>query len=153
MKKLYINTLILFSPFLLMVMVNEVVRPTLVEAPFQYTKSFDLSGLTRKVVGSAMNPGKMKKEECTWYCHNKDSFCVNFHKKISFHQYIDDLYNSVYTQLLTLPEDTLIYPGHHYGFTKEITIEENIKHSKFFQCNNLDEFKSVMSSFEKNRRG
>ena len=99
MKKLYINTLILFSPFLLMVMVNEVVRPTLVEAPFQYTKSFDLSGLTRKVVGSAMNPGKMKKEECTWYCHNKDSFCVNFHKKISFHQYIDDLYNKIITLL------------------------------------------------------
>ena len=101
MKKLYINTLILFSPFLLMVMVNEVVRPTLVEVPFQYTKSFDLSGLTQKVVvsGSGMNPGKMKKEECTWYCHNHNSYCVNFHKKISFHQYIGDLYNDIITLL------------------------------------------------------
>ena len=99
MKKLYINTLILFSPFLLMVMVNEVVRPTLVEAPFQYTKSFDLSGLTQKVVISGMNPGKMKKEKCTWYCHNHNSYCVNFHKKISFHQYIGDLYNDIITLL------------------------------------------------------
>ena len=99
MKKLYINTLILFSPFLLMVVVNEVVRPTLVEAPFQYTKSFDLSGLTQKVVISGMNPGKMKKEKCTWYCHNHNSYCVNFHKKISFHQYIGDLYNDIITLL------------------------------------------------------
>ena len=80
-------------------MVNEVVRPTLVEAPFQYTKSFDLSGLTQKVVISGMNPGKMKKEKCTWYCHNHNSYCVNFHKKISFHQYIGDLYNDIITLL------------------------------------------------------
>ena len=80
-------------------MVNEVVRPTLVEAPFQYTKSFDLSGLTQKVVISGMNPGKMKKEKCTWYCHNHNSYCGNFHKKISFHQYIGDLYNDIITLL------------------------------------------------------
>ena len=44
--------------------------------------------------------------------------------------------------------NTTILPGHHYGYKKSITIEDNIKISKFFQCQNLKEFISVMKKFE-----
>lgn len=104
-------------------------------------------------------PGHYLDSICIWNMKSKflftgdTMFVGRTGRTVSANSNIDDLYHSVYTRLLTLPEDTLIYPGHHYGFAKEITIKENIKHSKFFQCNGLDEFKSVMSSFEKNRRG
>ena len=64
---------------------------------------------------------------------------------------IKDLYNSVYNKLLTLPKETTIYPGHHYGFSKTITINENIRLFDFFSCNSFEEFKLVMQNFEKNR--
>ena len=78
-----------------MVIVNEAVRPKLTERPFKYTKSFDLFGLPQKAVISGMNTGEKKKDQCTWYCHNNNSFCINSHKKISFHNYIGNLYNDI----------------------------------------------------------
>jgi len=62
---------------------------------------------------------------------------------------IEDLYNSVYEIILTLPQDTIIYPGHHYGYSPTITIKENIQNSNFFQCKSLDEFVVIMKNFEK----
>tara|TARA_B110000438_G_C15773102_1_gene632834 strand:+ start:991 stop:1635 length:645 start_codon:yes stop_codon:yes gene_type:complete len=64
---------------------------------------------------------------------------------------IDDLYNSVYNKILTLPKNTTIFPGHNYGFKKTISIKENIQHSNFFSCNSLNEFKIIMKKFESNR--
>ena len=61
------------------------------------------------------------------------------------------LYASIYEKLLKLPTQTVVYPGHHYGFKKSITIKENINLSSFFQCNSLDEFIRVMEKYEKNR--
>ena len=46
----------------------------------------------------------------------------------------------------------MIYTGHKYGFTKCITIKDNIKYSDFFSCNTLKEFKYVMAKFESNRK-
>ena len=63
---------------------------------------------------------------------------------------IEELYNSIYKILLQLPLETTIYPGHHYGFSKTITIKKNIENSNFFQCKSLNEFKKIMNKFEKN---
>ncbi len=65
---------------------------------------------------------------------------------------IIELYKSVYDIILKLPKCTTIYPGHHYGFKKSISIQENISLSPFFQCEDVDEFKKVMANFERNRR-
>ena len=65
---------------------------------------------------------------------------------------ISDLFNSIYNILLKLPPKTIIYPGHHYGFSKTISINDNIKLSKIFQCNSLKEFKLVMKNYENNRK-
>jgi len=62
------------------------------------------------------------------------------------------LYTSIYNELLKLPMQTVIYPGHHYGYKKSITLKENICLSSFFQCNSEDEFIKVMKKYEKNRK-
>ena len=65
---------------------------------------------------------------------------------------ISHLYNSVYNEILNLPEQTMVYPGHHYGYKVNITLKENINISSFFQCQSENEFILVMENFEKNRR-
>jgi len=64
---------------------------------------------------------------------------------------IEQLYSSVYNRLLKLPYNTMIYPGHHYGYKPNISIKNNIKLFDFFQCQSLSEFKKIMEKFEKNR--
>jgi glyoxylase-like metal-dependent hydrolase (beta-lactamase superfamily II) len=64
---------------------------------------------------------------------------------------ISNLYNSIYKHLLKLPEQTIIYPGHHYGYTPSVTLKENISLSPFFQCESEKEFVKVMADYEKNR--
>ena len=73
-------------------------------------------------------------------------------RTISSRSSISDLYSSVYDILLKLPLKTIIYPGHHYGFSKSISIKENISISDFFQCKSLNEFKIVMDNYENNRK-
>ena len=65
---------------------------------------------------------------------------------------ISQLYKSIYTELLPLPDETMIYPGHHYGYTPSVTLKENKSLSPFFQCSSEEEFIKVMEAFEKNRR-
>ncbi len=64
---------------------------------------------------------------------------------------IKDLYNSIYNIILKLPENTMIYPGHHYGYIKSISIKDNIVCSDFFRCKTFDQFKKVMDNFELKR--
>jgi len=64
---------------------------------------------------------------------------------------IEQLYSSVYNRLLKLPYNTMIYPGHHYGYKPNISIKNNIKLFDFFKCKSLSEFKKIMEKFEKNR--
>mgnify|MGYP001365340353 FL=1 len=63
-----------------------------------------------------------------------------------------DLYNSVYTKLLTLPIDTIIYPGHNYGSKPTMTIKENIKISNLLQASGKKDFIDRMKKFELTRK-
>ena len=40
---------------------------------------------------------------------------------------LEQLYDSVYNVILKLPHDTIIYPGHHYGFSRQAELDFNIK--------------------------
>ena len=73
-------------------------------------------------------------------------------RTISSGSNLKDLYYSTYDILLKLPSDTVIFPGHHYGFRKNITLRENMKSSNFFQCKSFSEFDKVMQNFEKLRK-
>ena len=65
---------------------------------------------------------------------------------------INDLYDSIYNIILKLPMQTIIYPGHHYGYTPNITLKENISISPFFQCSNKNQFLKVMKEYEYGRK-
>ncbi len=102
-------------------------------------------------------PGHFYDSMCFW--NQKDKmlftgdtiFVGRTGRVVSNRSNIKDLYNSVYKIILKLPLDTMIYPGHNYGFKKQISINENITISNFFQAKNLYEFTEIMEKFEKNR--
>ena len=64
---------------------------------------------------------------------------------------INDLYDSVYKRILTLPQNTYIYPGHDYGVKPSLTIEENIKISELLQAKDKLDFIDKMVNYENNR--
>ncbi len=64
---------------------------------------------------------------------------------------VRQLYQSVYSKLLTLPKDTLIFPGHNYGPKPTITLEENIQISPLLQAINEQDFIARMDQYEVNR--
>lgn len=61
------------------------------------------------------------------------------------------LYRSVYDKLLTLPQDTVIYPGHDYGQVPTISIRENSKISPLLRAEDEKDFISRMATFEASR--
>ena len=65
---------------------------------------------------------------------------------------IFSLYDSVYNKLLTLHGNTRIYPGHDYGDSPSITIEDNIKISPLLQAIDLKDFQQKMDHYEQNRK-
>lgn len=59
----------------------------------------------------------------------------------------DQLYNSVHTQIFTLPEDTLVYPAHDYkGFTVS-TVGEEIRYNPRLS-KDKETFKDIMASLK-----
>jgi len=62
------------------------------------------------------------------------------------------LYDSVYNKILTMDENTRIYPGHDYGKKPTITLKENIKISHLLQAKNFNNFQQRMDEFERTRK-
>ena len=103
-------------------------------------------------------PGHFSDSICYW---NKEDefiftgdtiFIGRTGRTVSKGSNIKDLYNSVYNILLKIPHETIIYSGHHYGFSQYDTLSFNVKNSSFFQCKDVNEFIEVMNNFEKNRK-
>jgi hypothetical protein len=69
MKRIIRGFLILISPFVMMVLLNESVRPTIKEKPYS------AHGVT------AMNSAVYTPEKCTWVCHNDTKYCKKHHVK------------------------------------------------------------------------
>ena len=103
-------------------------------------------------------PGHFSDSVCYWDKENgaiftgDTVFIGRTGRTVSPGSNIKDLYSSIYDTILKISHETMIYPGHHYGFSKKEKISFNVKNSNFFQCNDLDEFISVMDNFEKNRK-
>ena len=103
-------------------------------------------------------PGHYYDSMCFWDLKNKRIFTGDTifigrtGRVISSMSSIEDLYHSVYNILLKLPLDTVIHPGHDYGYSVLDTIENNIASSSFFNCQNLEEFRVIMQNYEKNRK-
>ena len=69
MKRLLRNALILLTPFLIMALINEAVRPKIKEKPYK------AHGIT------AINSAEYLPNKCTWICHNSTTYCRAHHVK------------------------------------------------------------------------
>ena len=56
-----------------------------------------------------------------------------------------DAYNSLFNNLLKLPEETLVYPGHDYNGKYSSTIGNEKKFNPRLQVKNVDEYIDIMS--------
>ena len=103
-------------------------------------------------------PGHYYDSLCFWDSKNKSIFTGDTMfigrtgRTISNMSSIEELYNSIYNILLKLPHETIIYPGHDYGYKISDSIAKNIISSDFFKCKNLEEFIMVMEKYERNRK-
>jgi hypothetical protein len=82
MKTMIRNIIIIISPFLLMILINEFVRDKIKDKPFER------QGIR------AINSSIMTKEKCTWNCHNDTYYCKKHHTKLlkPFEKKIDVVY-------------------------------------------------------------
>ena len=55
-----------------------------------------------------------------------------------------DLYNSIHNKLLTLPANTIVYPGHDYKGWTSSNIEEEKNHNPRLQIHPIEKFKAHM---------
>ncbi len=62
-----------------------------------------------------------------------------------------DLYRSIYQKILRLSENTVIYPGHHYGDVESITLSRNRKISPLLQASDEGDFVKRMKDYERSR--
>lgn len=89
MKKGFRNLFILGLPFLIMILINEMVRPTLNE------KTFVIKGI------HAMNDNLISKKTCSWNCYLDTQYCKDNHVKTlsNYFHYIDPIYFGIINSL------------------------------------------------------
>ena len=56
---------------------------------------------------------------------------------------IDDMYHSL-QKLASLPQDTLLLPGHNYGHIPHATMEETIKHNPYMRISSLENWRLML---------
>ena len=61
---------------------------------------------------------------------------------------VKDQYNSIFNNLLKLPEETLVYPAHDYNGKKYSTIIKEKNNNPRLQINSLDEYEEVMNNLK-----
>ena len=124
---------------------------------FKKVEHNDVIILGKLFILSLFTPGHYFDSMCFWIKSEKlvftgdTMFVGRTGRTVGNGSNIKNLYQSIYKILLKLPTETIVYPGHHYGFRKEITIHENVKNSNVFQCKSFNECELVMKNFEKSR--
>jgi hypothetical protein len=129
MKRYIRNIAVLISPILLMIMVNEMVRPTMKEKPFS------MNGL------NGMNSDNKNLHICSWSCYLNTTYCKENHVKFlkPYYKYTDPIYfgiisfnkktgNYVLANIIFL---VLLLPLLVYGFViKSMNIQDEINQLK-----------------------
>jgi len=62
-----------------------------------------------------------------------------------------DQYNSIFNNLLKLPEKTIVFPAHDYNGKKNSTILEEKKNNPRLQVDSVNEYIEVMNSLKLER--
>ena len=94
MKNLKRNLIILLSPFLILIIINELTRSNLKKSAHKYS--------TIQTINSA----EKLTSKCTWVCHQSTQFCKENHVKISeeYTQIIDPIYFGIIQSLKSTGE-------------------------------------------------
>ena len=114
----------------------------------------EISTIGEELLVSLHTPGHYYDSLCFWNETSQQLFTGDTMfvgrsgRTISKKSDIKQLYHSIYNIILSLPLNTQIYPGHHYGYKKSVSLSDNIKCSKFFDTKSLSEFIEVMKKFE-----
>ena len=151
----YLNDFIDLYPLAKIYAASNAAFKTVIE--FKKVEHNDVIILGKLFILSLFTPGHYFDSMCFWIKSEKlvftgdTMFVGRTGRTVGNGSNIKNLYQSIYKILLKLPTETIVYPGHHYGFRKEITIHENVKNSNFFQCKSFNEFELVMKNFEKSR--
>jgi hypothetical protein len=85
MKRIWLYLLILISPFLFIVLINETVSYD----QKSYVIESDVISVGKKI--DALNTDKYLKNACTWYCHNNG--CK--HKSVIYQGKIQEMYDAI----------------------------------------------------------
>ncbi|MBI64872.1 MAG: hypothetical protein CMG64_01065 [Candidatus Marinimicrobia bacterium] len=118
----------------------------------------EMIAIGNQIIIAIYTPGHYADSMCFW---NQNIRCIftgdtlfvtRPGRTISPQSDIHDLYKSLYNKIFTLPENTTIYPGHHYGHVQNISLKNNKITSKFFNCKSFQEFNQEMIKFEKNKK-
>ncbi len=83
-----VGILILITPFVMMIMVNEYVRGS--------------SNSSYHVYGSvAINSSQFDRNKCSWSCHNNTALCKKYHVKFlkPYFNYVDPIYFGIINNL------------------------------------------------------
>lgn len=59
----------------------------------------------------------------------------------------DALYYSLTTKLAKLPEETILYPGHHYGPTPTSTIGDERRRNTYLRIDSIEDWRRIMGVF------
>jgi len=125
---------------------------------YRKLKHYEIITIGSEMITCIHTPGHYSDSLCYWI-KKRDClftgdtmFVGRTGRTISNKSNISHLYDSIYNCILKLPMQTIIYPGHHYGHVRTITLKENISLSPFFQCSNEVEFIRTMQDYEDGRR-
>ncbi len=129
MKRNTIYIVILMFPFLIMILINEIVRAKIIEKPYVY------QGIT------SINSSAKNSDRCTWICHNNTTFCKVKHVKYlkPYYRHTDVMYFGVINalkgtgsyQLANIIFLIILLPGFIWLFLiKAINIQSIINKSK-----------------------
>ena len=128
------NTFFLDADIIVLDSLQEYFSAKVVLSPHYYPKAHSFNGFEN----GFYNAGYI-------FCASKGF--PNFWKNI----YLNDLYDSIYNKILKMPGNIRIYPGHDYGDSLTISLQENIKKSPLLRAKDLNDFKKRMDNYEKNR--
>lgn len=60
---------------------------------------------------------------------------------------VEDMYDSLYRKLWALPDDVMVYPGHHYGAVSSDTLGRQKQTNRFLKAENKESFIRIRMGF------
>ncbi len=118
-----------------------------VDIPLRDNQILDLGTLQVKVIATPGHTNTCMSFLCENSIFTGDCLLIDRCGRTDFQEgSSDDLFNSVRHKLFTLPDETLVYPGHDYkGFTCSTIGFEKLHNSRLNLNIELAEFKTIMS--------